>query len=207
VTARIDFHIRPGIDYVHTIVFSGPVTLPEGAWSATVRSKAGRTLLEPTVTVSAPSTLIVEADAADTGSMLTGEGTVVLIDPDDVARAEGYAFMADEGLGAETTAVPYVGDGDDDSAVAVTVQGVVVPGEDGEDGLSAGDITYQHVQSLPDDEWAIPHPFGTVFNITVIDSAGDTIEGDEDLNTTPGIAYVRFGGGFSGAAYLIGIPA
>jgi hypothetical protein len=119
----------------------------------------------------------------------------------------GVAIITYEGAGAETTTVPYVADGDDDTAVAVTIQGIAVDGQDGEDGDSASDITLIHVQSLPADEWVIPHPFSVVVAVRVEDSAGDTVEGDEDLNDTAGTAYVRFGGGFSGKAYLIGIPA
>jgi hypothetical protein len=206
VTARVDFHIRPGIDYVHTITFQG-LTLPAGPFRAVVASKAGRTLLEPTVTVSAPSTLIVEAEAVDTGDLVTGEGAVQVLDADDASWAEGVAVIADEGNGAETSTVPLAPDGDDDTVVAVTVQGIAVNGADGEDGDSASDITLVYVQSLPTDEWAIPHPFSTVVAIRIEDSFGDTIEGDEELNDTPGTAVVRFGGGFSGKAYLIGIPA
>lgn len=72
------------------------------------------------------------------------------------------------------------------------------PGPAGPPG-STGE-TYTHVQSVPEPIWTIVHPLTYQPNITVIDSAGDQVEGD--VNYGPGMIVLTFSGAFSGTAYL-----
>jgi hypothetical protein len=72
-------------------------------------------------------------------------------------------------------------------------------GEPGPPGPVGGN--YIHTQALPSATWTIVHGMSFRPNVTVIDSAGDEVEGDisyVDANTL----VLHFSGGFSGVAYL-----
>ncbi len=205
MTARVDFHIRPGVDYVHTITFQGS-PLPAGPFLTEVRSKGSRLLLAPNTTLSAPSTLIVSADQTETEFLSTGVGLVTVVTTEGVTVAEGEAHIFDEGNGAETSTVPPPADGTDDTEVAITVQGIAVNGADGADGDSASDIIYVHVQAIASNEWRITHPFSKVVSVVVLDSFHEEVEPDIDYDDS-GDVVIRADGAFSGEATLIGIPA
>lgn len=64
-----------------------------------------------------------------------------------------------------------------------------------------GDLTYTHTQAIPAASWTIVHNLGKYPSITVVDSAGTRVFGDEvqvDLNTL----RLDFGAAFSGRAFL-----
>jgi hypothetical protein len=61
--------------------------------------------------------------------------------------------------------------------------------------------TYTHYQSIPDTVWAIAHNLGFNPAVSVVDSVGNSVEGDVhyvDVNNLT----VTFGAAFSGKAYL-----
>lgn len=92
------------------------------------------------------------------------------------------------------------------SAYAIAVQNGFIGTEaqwlsslQGMNNTNAGGYVY--TQSVPADVWTIPHFLGFYPNLTVFDSAGTEIEGDEHhINVTT--MQVTFGSGFSGVAYL-----
>lgn len=205
MTARVDFHIRPGVDYVHTITFQG-LTLPEVDFLTEVRSRGRRLLLAPNTVLSAPSTLVVTADSSETDDLATGVGSVTIVDQDGQTWAEGIADIANEGDGAETSTVPPSPDLEEETVQAITVQGIAVPGPPGEDGVTSEQLTLVHVQAIAAAEWRIAHTFTKVLAVTVVDSFHEEVEPDVDLDES-GEVVIRANGAFSGEAYLIGIPA
>lgn len=62
-------------------------------------------------------------------------------------------------------------------------------------------VSYVHAQPIPSDTWAIQHDLGWHPNVTVIDSAGTTVEGDIEY-VSENTVTLRFSSGFSGTAYL-----
>lgn len=63
----------------------------------------------------------------------------------------------------------------------------------------AADKHYTHVQATPSSSWAITHGLGKYPSITVLDSSGQSVEGDVlyvDLNNVT----LNFNSGFSGTA-------
>jgi hypothetical protein len=66
--------------------------------------------------------------------------------------------------------------------------------------IAAG--TFVHQQNTAASNWTIVHNFGTVPNVTVVDSSGHLVDGDityPDLNT----CVVSFSAALGGTAYLI----
>lgn len=68
-------------------------------------------------------------------------------------------------------------------------------------GGGGGDINTVFVQSTPSDVWNITHNLGKFPSVTIIDSAGDEIEGDVRHLSTFALR-ITFGSGFSGIASL-----
>lgn len=66
--------------------------------------------------------------------------------------------------------------------------------------VAGNDRHYPHDQQISSDTWTIPHGLGKYPSITVIDSAGDEVEGDVSYPSL-NVAIVRFNGAFSGKAY------
>lgn len=62
-----------------------------------------------------------------------------------------------------------------------------------------------HDQVEPSATWTISHPYKSIPVVTVVNSAGEAVWGDE--THTAGQVVLTFSGGFSGTAYLLGIPA
>lgn len=62
-------------------------------------------------------------------------------------------------------------------------------------------VAYVHTQSSAATTWNIVHNLGFHPNVTVLDSAGTTVEGDLEYVSLNEI-NVRFAQGFSGKAYL-----
>jgi hypothetical protein len=60
---------------------------------------------------------------------------------------------------------------------------------------------YTHTQSIPSATWDITHNLGFHPSITIVDSSGRVVEGEEQYITT-NIVRVTFSGAFSGKAYL-----
>ena len=77
------------------------------------------------------------------------------------------------------------------------------PGDPGPPGTpgSAMDASYAHHQMIPAAVWVITHPLPYVPNITIVNSAGEEVEGDVTYNSGTTIT-VSFSGAFSGTAYL-----
>lgn len=66
---------------------------------------------------------------------------------------------------------------------------------------SAATLGHVHAQGVPAQQWMIVHNLGFYPNVTVIDSTGETVEGD----ITPVNEFaltLEFSGAFSGTAYL-----
>jgi hypothetical protein len=78
-------------------------------------------------------------------------------------------------------------------------------GPQGETGLQGppgpAGSSYTHNQGSPSTVWSINHNLGMFPNITVIDSAGSVVEGEERY-LDPNNVVLTFSGAFSGTAYL-----
>lgn len=62
-------------------------------------------------------------------------------------------------------------------------------------------VNYVHSQGTASAVWTIPHNLGWYPNVTVIDSAGTTVEGDvTQVSTTQ--MKITFSAAFTGTAYL-----
>ena len=72
-------------------------------------------------------------------------------------------------------------------------------GERGDPGLAG--VSYVHAQATPALEWVIVHNLGRYPSITVVDSAGTTVEGKEDYVSANEIR-LQFAAAFAGNAYL-----
>lgn len=77
------------------------------------------------------------------------------------------------------------------------------PGPGGGSGGSGGTqvLAYVHDQGSVASVWTVNHNLGWYPNVTVIDSAGGTVEGDV-AHTTTNQLRLTFSGGFTGKAYL-----
>ena len=68
-------------------------------------------------------------------------------------------------------------------------------------GGPVGPIAYTHIQPTVSANWTVLHNLGWYPNVTVIDSAGTTVEGDiTQVNVNQ--LTIHFSGAFSGSAYL-----
>lgn len=69
-------------------------------------------------------------------------------------------------------------------------------------GVGAGvDAHYSHTQASPSDTWVIAHGLGKRPAVTIIDSAGDEVEGSVRHDSLNQIT-VSFSAGFAGVAFL-----
>lgn len=66
---------------------------------------------------------------------------------------------------------------------------------------STGDLTYTHQQSSASSQWLVDHGMGKYPSVTVVDSAGDQVEGDVEYVDTSSLRIV-FSAAFAGRAYL-----
>ena len=88
------------------------------------------------------------------------------------------------------------------SAMGLSSGGGSGDGEEGEGGTTTGEYKmFKHVQSEPSDEWRILHGLGKYPNVKVVDSYGELCYGDVFYESED-IVVVKFGGEFSGYAYL-----
>ena len=62
-------------------------------------------------------------------------------------------------------------------------------------------VSYEHMQGAASNSWAITHNLGFKPNVTVIDSAGNIVEGEIAYTNTNSLT-VSFQSAFSGNAYL-----
>ena len=67
--------------------------------------------------------------------------------------------------------------------------------------FTVGRVSYEHMQGSASSSWAITHNLGFKPNVTVIDSAGNIVEG-EIAYTNSNSLTVSFQSAFSGNAYL-----
>lgn len=74
-------------------------------------------------------------------------------------------------------------------------------GDRGDIGPMGTDLTYEHIQALPEATWTINHPLNKIPSVTVIDSSGSVVEGEVEYPSSA-TAVVRFAAAFSGKAYL-----
>ena len=73
---------------------------------------------------------------------------------------------------------------------------------EGESGTTTGTYQmYKHVQSIPSAEWIILHGLGKMPNVKIVDSNNEQCYGDVFYESTD-IVVIKFGGEFSGTAYL-----
>lgn len=68
-------------------------------------------------------------------------------------------------------------------------------------GIGEGAVSYIHVQNAPLDTWTITHSLSFIPNVTIVDSAGTTVEGTVEYPNSTTVV-LRFSGAFSGKAYL-----
>lgn len=61
--------------------------------------------------------------------------------------------------------------------------------------------SYVHHQAVPSASWVITHPLEYYPAVTIVDSAGEEVEGDLVYNSASTLT-VTFSGAFSGTAYL-----
>lgn len=81
------------------------------------------------------------------------------------------------------------------------------PGRQGQPGVPGppgppGGVSFKWRQDAPSAVWVIPHNMGTIPAVTVLDSAGRRIWGDEDYPDDNHV-ILTFGAPFSGTADLI----
>lgn len=74
------------------------------------------------------------------------------------------------------------------------------PGPPGPPGPAGGTANYVHVQSIPAQVWTITHGLGFEPNVTVVDSAGNQVEGD--ITYVLGEVIASFSSAFAGRAFL-----
>jgi len=67
--------------------------------------------------------------------------------------------------------------------------------------FTIGRVSYEHMQGAASNSWAITHNLGFKPNVTVIDSAGNIVEGEIAYTNTNSLT-VSFQSAFSGNAYL-----
>jgi hypothetical protein len=67
--------------------------------------------------------------------------------------------------------------------------------------FTVGRVSYEHMQGAANSSWSITHNLGFKPNVTVIDSAGNIVEG-EIAYTNSNSLTVSFQSAFSGNAYL-----
>jgi hypothetical protein len=68
-------------------------------------------------------------------------------------------------------------------------------------GPSVGPYSYVHNQGTTSATWSILHNLGWYPNVTIIDSAGTTVEGDVS-HISQNLVSITFSGAFTGVAYL-----
>ena len=95
---------------------------------------------------------------------------------------------------------------------AVSVVEVVVPGpagppgDKGEPGSPGppgrdGDLSYVHLQSIPERVWTVSHGLGKNPSVSVVDSAGTEVDGDVSRIDDNALT-ITHAAPFSGVAYL-----
>ena len=66
---------------------------------------------------------------------------------------------------------------------------------------ASSDLTHTHQQSTAADEWLVNHGLGKYPSVTVVDSAGDQVEGDVAYIDSNSLR-ISFSAAFAGRAYL-----
>jgi len=67
--------------------------------------------------------------------------------------------------------------------------------------FTVGRVSYEHMQGSASNSWTITHNLGFKPNVTVIDSAGNIVEGEIAYTNTNSLT-VSFQSAFSGTAYI-----
>ena len=67
--------------------------------------------------------------------------------------------------------------------------------------FTVGRVSYEHMQGAASNSWTITHNLGFKPNVTVIDSAGNIVEGEIAYTNTNSLT-VSFQSAFSGTAYI-----
>lgn len=78
---------------------------------------------------------------------------------------------------------------------------ILVANADGGGGGGGTGTGYVHTQTASSDSWVINHNLGFYPNVTVIDSAGTTVIGEVNYDSTNKLT-IKFSASFSGKAYL-----
>lgn len=74
-------------------------------------------------------------------------------------------------------------------------------GPPGSGGSGGSDAYYEHPQTTPSDTWTIVHGLGKRPAVTIIDSAGDEVEGSVTHDSLTQLT-IKFSAGFAGMAFL-----
>lgn len=85
-------------------------------------------------------------------------------------------------------------------AVSLVNTGLTDPSGSSAPGASS-DLTHTHQQSTAADEWLVTHGLGKFPSVTVVDSAGDQVEGDVAYIDSNSLR-ISFSAAFAGRAYL-----
>jgi hypothetical protein len=146
------------------------------------------------------------------------QGTQGLLGTQGVQGVQGSSVQGTQG----TQGAGSPGTQGTQGATGAGTQGVAGPqGPQGEPGLSGSDInttddltegttnkyflvtrvSYEHMQGSSSNSWVITHNLGFKPNVTVVDSAGNIVEGEITYTNSNSIT-VSFQASFSGYAYL-----
>lgn len=153
---------------------------------------AARSTLAAAVNTSVTTLPVAAGTGARFGS--TFPLRLVFSDSDEIALATGRsAESLTVTRGAEGTAATS-------HASGATVAAVLT--HDGLAALLIDHTSYRHDQGVPASVWTIAHNLGFNPSVTVINSAGDVVEGDIDYPDDDTVVLTFSGGGFGGSAYL-----
>ena len=202
---------------------AGTLPTPGGYQPYTVTGSGPGTLAPPVVSVTAVTSgagnRITALALAEIAEELGYPRSSVVVGPDGVTAPDEVIEEYNLRLAAGTLTAPIPcgpseeggGDGGDFIQGPPGPEGPPgPPGEDGEDGDpgpagppgepgTAGG-TYRHEQLTPTETWSIEHNLGFYPNITIIDTAGDQVDGDV-AHVSDMTAIVTHSAAFAGIAY------
>ena len=133
---------------------------------------------------------------------------VLVTTPEGTTHASGCGCGSCSGGGATTGAQGT--QGLTGAQGAAGVQGISGAAIDNTDDVAEGTtnryftigrVSYEHTQGVTSNSWVITHNLGFKPNVTVVDSAGNIVEG-EIAYTNSNSLTVSFSSAFSGKAYI-----
>lgn len=121
----------------------------------------------------------------------SGKKLVTLTKPVSAKRIELLGFGLECILGVSVN----------DTTLGDELQSKIDNVQDQVNNIIAGNIAFIHSQDVPAAIWTINHSLGYHPNVTVVDSAGDVVEGNKSYPSNSQIV-IEFTGAFAGKAYL-----